>query len=229
MPARVGLDVSVRQPALAEQLVECAAELVRKADGERVRLFVSGRADWSRKAAGAAGFELVRTIAHMLLPADVPTPTTSIDLPGLTVRSIRKGEDQQVLAALNRAWTGTWNFVEITFEMLRRDLQGQRKGMLLAVNESGAIVATCHAVFDPTDVDPDNNPTAWISNLTVDSDYRGRGLARGMLAAGIAHLRSRGASSVTLGVDADNPAPFTLYRSVGFQIASSFEAWDKRL
>jgi ribosomal protein S18 acetylase RimI-like enzyme len=165
----------------------------------------------------------------MLLPADAPSPATSGDLPGLSVRSIRKGEDRQVLAALNRAWNGTWNFVEISFEMLRRDLQGQRKGMLLAVNASGAIVATCHAVFDPTDVNPDDNPRAWISNLTVDPGYRGRGLARAMLAAGIAHLRSRGASSITLGVDANDPAPFTLYRSVGFQIASSLEAWDKPL
>jgi ribosomal protein S18 acetylase RimI-like enzyme len=47
-----------------------------------------------------------------------------------------------------------------------------------------------------------------------------------MLAAGIAHLRSRGATSVTLGVDADNPAPFRLYQSVGFEIASRLEAWD---
>jgi mycothiol synthase len=84
-------------------------------------------------------------------------------------------------------------------------------------------------VFDPTDVNPDDNPRAWISNLTVDPDYRGRGIARAMLAAGIAHLRSRGASSITLGVDANDPAPFTLYRSVGFQIASSLEAWDKLL
>jgi ribosomal protein S18 acetylase RimI-like enzyme len=50
-----------------------------------------------------------------------------------------------------------------------------------------------------------------------------------MLAAGIAHLRARGATSITLGVDAHDPAPFQLYRSVGFDISSSQEAWDKQL
>ena len=50
-----------------------------------------------------------------------------------------------------------------------------------------------------------------------------------MLGAGIAHLRSRGAASITLGVDADDPAPFRLYQSVGFEVASSLQAWDKTL
>jgi ribosomal protein S18 acetylase RimI-like enzyme len=50
-----------------------------------------------------------------------------------------------------------------------------------------------------------------------------------MLSAGIAHLRAKGASSITLGVDADNPAPFRLYQSVGFEISSSSQAWDRTL
>ena len=50
-----------------------------------------------------------------------------------------------------------------------------------------------------------------------------------MLSAGIAFLRARGATSITLGVDANNPAPFRLYQSVGFEVATSQEAWDKAL
>jgi GNAT superfamily N-acetyltransferase len=62
-----------------------------------------------------------------------------------------------------------------------------------------------------------------------DPSYRKRGVARALLAAGIARLRACGASSVTLGVDANDPAPFHLYQSVGFQISTSQEAWDKAL
>ena len=58
------------------------------------------------------------------------------------------------------------------------------------------------------------------------SSYRKRG-SRALLAAGIARLRACGASSVTLGVDANDPAPLHLYPSVGFQISTSQEAWDK--
>jgi mycothiol synthase len=226
MPGRLALEVSARHAPLAEMLVQATLDMVREAHGKRARLFVPGRAEWTQTAVAAAGFKQERTIAHMLLPAEVPTPEAPPLDADLRLRSIQPGEDERVLAALNRAWAGTWNFVTITLSMLQHDLVGQREGMLLAVDASDHIRATCHAVFDPTSHNPDGNPRAWISNLTVDPDFRGRGISRAMLAAGIAHLRSRGATSVTLGVDADNPAPFRLYTSVGFEIASRLEAWD---
>ena len=228
MPARVALEVAARRSPLADMLVQCAVELIRAAGGERARLFVPSRAAWMQAAARAAGFEPVRAIAHMLLPASTPTPVPR-DVPGLRLRSIRPGEDERVLGALNRNWAGTWNFVSIPFEMLEEDLDGQREGMLLGVDDADRILATCHAVFEPSEQNPDGNPRAWISNLTVDPDHRQRGIARVMLAAGIAHLRARGATSITLGVDAHDPAPFRLYRSVGFEISTSQEAWDKAL
>src|SRR5437764_9155774 len=100
--------------------------------------------------------------------------------------------------------------------MLAGDLEGQREGMLLDVDtaDDSRILATCHAVFDASDQNPDGDPHAWISNLTVDAEQRGRGLGRTMLQAGIAYLRGRGAGSITLGVDAGDPAPLTLYESV---------------
>src|SRR5262249_42314076 len=137
--------------------------------------------------------------------------------------------DRRVLDALNRNWAGTWNFVEITPEMLQEDLNVDRQGMLLAVDATDRIVATCHAVYEPREQNPDGNPRAWISNLTVDHGHRKRGIARAMLAAGIEGLRERGASSITLGVDTYDPAPFHLYQSVGFQVVTSQEAWDKAL
>jgi mycothiol synthase len=231
MPARVALDVAARKASLAAQLAQGGADLVREQGAGRVRLFVPSHAEWITAGAEAAGFARVRTIAYMLLPADAPTPQTSVEPPGFRRRSIEPGEEERILAALNRAWTGTWNFVAITLDMLKRDLDGQRDGMLLGVEADAPdhIIGTCHAVFEPSQQNPDGNPRAWISNLTVDPDFRGRGIARSMLAAGIAHLRARGATSITLGVDADNPAPFRLYQSVGFEVSSSQEAWDKAL
>ena len=228
MPARIALEAAAREEERAVALVQASVDMVRETGGERIRLYLPSRTNWLQVAAQQAGFRAVRTIAHMLLPATAPTPAAD-SVPGVSLRSIRPGEDRQVLAALNRAWSGTWNFVEIPFEMLEEDLKGQREGMLLGVDASDKIIATCHAVFDPSEQNPDGNPRAWISNLTVDPDLRQRGVARAMLSAGIAYLRNHGASSITLGVDADNPAPFRLYQSVGFVISSSSQAWDRTL
>ena len=78
-------------------------------------------------------------------------------------------------------------------------------------------------------IDPDGQPRAYISNLTVDPDYRGLGYGRALLAAGLEHLQRRGAGSITLGVDGGNATPLQLYRSAGFEVTSSIDAWDKRL
>lgn len=228
MPARLALAVPARTPEHAALLVDGAMDLVRAAGGHRVRLFIPSLATWTKDAARAANFEPVRSVAHMLLPASVPTPVTN-GVPGLRLRTIRPAEDRAVVEALNRNWAGTWNFVEIPLEMLQEDLVGQREGMLLAVDADDRIVATCHAVYEPTQKNPDGAPRAWISNLTVDPNYRKRGIARAMLAAGLTYLRGRGGRSITLGVDASDPAPFSLYQSVGFKVWTSQEAWDKVL
>src|SRR5205085_209766 len=129
MPTRVALETGSRQAGHAAMLVNGAVEMVGAAGGALVRLFVPSSAEWVQAAARKAGFRPVRTIAHMLMPASVPTPVAQLP-EGLRVRSMRDGEDQAVLDVLNRNWSGTWNFVEIPFEMLQQDLEGQREGML---------------------------------------------------------------------------------------------------
>jgi ribosomal protein S18 acetylase RimI-like enzyme len=228
--ARIALDPAYRQHDYAPLLVEAATNLVREADAQRIRLAVPTRAAWAEPAVRAAGFQPVRTVKHMLLAADVAVPRLSV-ADGVRIRPMHADEDQRLLDALNRNWADTWGFTPIHAEMLTLDLDGQRQGMLLGVdaNDDTRILATCHAVFDETDRNPDGYPRAWISNLTVDPDARQRGLGRALLVAGLASLRARGAGSITLGVDADDPAPLRLYESVGFRPISAIQMWDKPL
>jgi mycothiol synthase len=225
--ARVVLDPAHRAPSRASALVDASVALAREARGTRVRTFIPSSGEWARTAVEQAGFARVRTIYHMLRPADVPT-FESRPTPGLSIRGMRSGEEPRVLAALNRAWAGTWAFMPIRPEQLEQDLDGQREGMLLGVraDDHEQIVATVHAIYDPTDQNPDGQPRAYISNLTVDPEYRALGYGRALLAAGLDHLKARGAASITLGVDGGNATPLQLYRSAGFEVISSIDAWD---
>ncbi|GAC1321413.1 MAG: hypothetical protein NVSMB2_18140 [Chloroflexota bacterium] len=227
-PLRIALAEPARSRSIVAALVEAGVDLARQSGGTRARLLLPADAAWAISAVEDRGFVPVRTMADMLLPAttEVPAPR---EIPGLTIRPMRRGEDAAILATLNRNWAGTWNFVPITADMLAVDLSGQRDGMLLGVDADGTILATCHGVFEPTDNNVDGEPRAWISNVTVDPECRGRGVARAILLAGVAHLRERGATSIGLGVDADNPAPFHLYTSVGFTVVSQTRAWDLTL
>jgi len=225
--ARVVLDPAHRMPERAAALIDASVELAREATGALVRQFIPSGGAWARTAVEQAGFQRVRTIYHMLRPADAP-PFEARPTPGLKIRSMQPGESPRVLEALNRAWAETWAFMPIRLEQLEEDLDGQTQGMLLGVraDDEDQIVATVHAIYDPSDHNPDGQPRAYISNLTVDPDYRGLGYGRALLAAGLRHLQQRGARSISLGVDGGNATPLQLYRSASFEVTSSIDAWD---
>lgn len=212
-------------------LVQSVFDLAHKAGFGTLRFYLPGRAEWATQAVSGYGFAPSRAFHSMLLPEN--TEVTPVTLPeGVRIRSLTDGEDEEVLAALNRAWASTLDFHPILKEALQADLAGQREGFLVAEslkNESSRIIGTVHAMFDPTHKNYNGNSFSWISNLTNDPDWRGQGLGRALLAAGIQNLRERGGRSVGLGVDGGNPVPLRLYRKVGFETISRLEIWEGKV
>jgi len=227
---RLALLPDRRTRRAARSLVDAALRIARGAGAERLRLVVPRVADWAAEAARRAGFEPVREAYVMLRPMSAG-PLTSPAEPAVRVRPLRAGEEPALLDALNRARTGTWGFGPIPPAALAGDLLDQRDGMLVAADaeDDARIVATVHAIFDPDARNLDGGAYAWISNLTTDSDWRGRGLGRLMLGQGIRSLQERGAESAMLGVDAGNTAAVGLYRSAGFGVVGMTDIWERPL
>lgn len=225
LEARLALLPEHRTPGAARRLVRAARQEAQATSSTRLRLTVPARATWAREAADAAGLIIARSTLVMLRPADLG-PLAPTAVPGVEIRPIQVGEDGRVLHALNHAWAGTWNFRPLTRRALERDLAGQRAGFLVAVDAEGRIAGTAHAQFDPEGENLDGGSLAWVSNLTTDPAWRGKGLGRALLSAGIAALHRRGATSVMLGVDGGAVAPLALYRSVGFGEVDRLELWE---
>lgn len=223
---RMALLPQYRQPEAVTALVEAVFETARQEGFRSVRFFVSGGGAWATQAVAGYGIEFFRVYHAMLLPATVEVPPAPVP-EGVRIRPLAGGEDEAALAALNRAWATTWNFRPIPMDALQNDLEGQRTGFLVAVPlaDEAHIIGTCHAILDPANHNYDGGVYALISNLTNDPDWRGRGLGRALLTAGIRNLRERGATSVTLGVDGGNPVPVALYGSMGFESISRLEVW----
>ena len=224
---RLGLLPGQRRPGLAERLIHMAIDLAQEAGAPRLRLYIPEQAGWASTAAHVWWFRPVRA-QHLMLRSSV-TPLRVSPVPGLLIRPLRSGEDTALLTTLNRAWAGTWNFRPITANALADDLREQRAGMLVAVEAANDthIVGTVHALFDSANHNPDGSPYAWISNLTTDPAWRGRGLGRALLAAGLARLLERGAQSVALGVDGNNTAALQLYQSASFTPISTVAIWER--
>jgi mycothiol synthase len=228
--ARLGLLSEHRRPGLAERLIRRAIDLAREAGAARLRLYTPEAALWVIAPARVWGFRPLRAQHLMLRPAASP-PLIASAVPGIRIRTLRTGEDTALLTALNRAWAGTWNFRPITAAALEHDLRGQRSGMLVAVmdRDESRIVGTVHAQSDPAHHNPDGNRYAKIANLTIDPAWRGRGLGRALLAAGLTNLQERGARSVALSVDGGNDPALNLYRSAGFASISSVIIWERAI
>jgi mycothiol synthase len=223
--ARLALLPSARSGRAGARLLDAALDLAGEEGAPAVRLYAPAVAMWATGAARERGFRLLRAQHLMLRPADAP-PMRPRPVEGVRVRPLRAGEEPRLLEALNRGWEGTWNYRPLTADALAADLAGQREGFLVAEADR-RLVGTVHALLDARGRNPDGGPYAWVSNLTTDPDWRGRGLGRALLAAGLESLRARGAGSVALGVDGGAVVPLALYRSAGFRTVSEVEIWER--
>lgn len=225
--ARLALFPPFRHVSEALALLDQILIMVQCAGRAHLRLCIPARATWAMMAAQQRSFRMVRAQHVMVRPAaNEPFPPRESD--GVRIRHLREGEEPIVLEALNRAWALTWNFRPISLAALLADLKGQRKGFFVAVarTQETHILGTVHALFDQEARNPDGQPYAWISNVTVDPAWRGQGLGRMLLAFGLNYLNQQGAGSVTLGVDGGAIAPMALYRSAGFEVLSTVEIWE---
>ena len=67
-----------------------------------------------------------------------------------------------------------------------------------------------------------------VAMTGVHPDYRGRGIGRAVVTAGIAYLVERGASVVELEVDAENTPARELYLKLGFRKVGRSVWYEKR-
>jgi mycothiol synthase len=63
--------------------------------------------------------------------------------------------------------------------------------------------------------------------LGVDPDYRGKGIGKKLLLAGLARLKGKGLQVAELTVDSENKATCALYKSVGFKVQTSSFWYEK--
>jgi len=94
---------------------------------------------------------------------------------------------------------------------LRRRLQ-QGQGLYLVAEAGGRIVALL-------DVEPQEwNHTAWVWDILVDWDYRGRGIGRSLMQRAIAWARERGYRALCLETQSNNINACRFYRHLGFRL-----------
>jgi mycothiol synthase len=194
---------------IAGTLVDAALGIVADAGGGHVHLWVPKPTDAHDELAGAVGLRRGRELRQLRRPLPVELHST------LPVRPFVPGQDEAAwLEVNNRAFhwhpeQGGWDL-----ETLRnREEQPwfDPSGFLLHERD-GKLAGFCW-----TKIHPDHDPRLGeIYVVAVDPGFRGLGLGRSLVLAGLDYLAGRGLSVGMLYVDADNVGALHLYENLGF-------------
>ncbi|MCH7737364.1 MAG: GNAT family N-acetyltransferase [Chloroflexi bacterium] len=160
-----------------------------------------------------AGFTLVRTYLDMVWNED---ELPELELPqGYSVRSFQAGDTPLLTRVQNDAFLGSWGFCPNSEEQIeyRTNMPNTSKAGLLFLFDGDHPAGYCWTVMVPAE----NGVRGMIGMIGVVPEYRGKGVSRHILQAGMKHLRSIGQAEIGLEVDGDNGPAVGLYRSIGFK------------
>jgi len=230
----LNIDPAVRGRGVEELLVDFAlrrsAVIIGATDGTpttRALFFVTRRDVDQMRVLEARGLVRVRRDAQLIRPTLHDIPDLPIPAP-FVVRPIDPDDRamlRRVFDADARAFAESYGQEapsEAAFEeMLHMPGFDPR---LWRVAFDGDLIAGQILSF-MGEAAPDGSRIGWTEAISVQPEYRRRGLARALLADSLRAVRDAGATSAGLGVDTQNPnQALTLYESLGFRIvAETFE------
>ena len=175
------------------------------------------------------GFKYVRRFLELRLDM-VRVRWSDIDQSPLQYRHLRPGEEQLLTEIQNTSFTGTWGFNPNTVEDIAFRLNmgnHSPEDIILAYDDDDKVIGYCwtETASDVTSTTDQN--MGRISMIGVVPAFQGQGLGKGVLLAGLAHLKNKGLPATELTVDSQNEVARSLYQSMGFKIRTGSLWYEK--
>jgi len=218
-PAHAGGD-TIREALLGRVLERAQALLERFPAPRRVRLasdlIVSQKAD--------IDFLLSKGFAHYesmyVMGRDLTAPLLDRPLPqDVTVRQWKmetEAEQDAYLAAFNRCFPSNPKD-RAALQFFMQSPMWRVGTAIAAFDEEGALVASVLSYWDPDD------RTGITDDVFVVPEWRGHGIAKHLVNAGLAYQREHGLEHARLEVRASNPPAVSVYKATGHTIVN--EEW----
>lgn len=176
-------------------------------------------------------FEMERPLREDCQPVELPQAAYP---PGIVVQTFTERPDLEAAhRATDEAFRDHWGHTENTLEewqhWLDNDPNHRPDLWLLAWDaETDEIAGFCLNAVNPDLNARKGREDGWVEVLAVRRPYRGQGLGRALLVAGMALLQEAGQDWAMLGVDTENlTGVLRLYESVGFKAVKESAAYRK--
>ena len=216
-----------RRRGLAKELLGFAVHRAKELQAEVAHVNIPEDNVVAKSALSRLGFEYVRRFLELRLDMGmVPWQNTDQVSPGC--HHLKRGEEDKLACIQNCSFSDTWGFNPNTVEEItyRTSLSSSSPEDIILTYESDKVAGYCWTGITCERVAPDKRKGR-IFMLGVVPGYRGRGLGKRVLLAGLAHLKSKGIQIAELTVDSENKVAFALYRSVGFEVRTSSLWYEK--
>ena len=215
-----------RGQGIERELVRTSVEHSRSLGISTLHIEVPHDDTSARGMLESEGFQMVKGYWQMIWQGETSPPVVLPD--GYSIRSFIAGEDEQVLTNLqNAAFRQNWGFSPNTVEEIRARTRMDRtspEGIIFLVDGSKP------SAYNWTYwVSGENGAIGWIAMTGVLPDYRGKGLGKVVVVAGMSYLKSKGVDKIELEVDSENATARELYLSLGFHKVHQTVWYENRL
>ena len=215
-----------RRQGLATKLLSYATHRAKELGAKAAHVNIPQDNTVAKSVLSRLGFRLIRRFLELRL--DIPKVRwQDIDQATLRCRSLQRGEEDKLTQIQNRSFAGTWGYNPNTVEEIiyRTNLSNCSPEDIVLAYEGDKPIGYCWTRL--TYEAATGERKGQIFMLGVDPDYRGKGVGKGILLAGLSYLKSKGLQIAELTVDSRNKAACSLYWSVGFEVRASSLWYEK--
>lgn len=217
-----------RRKGTARRLLSMSVARAREWGAETAQVNIPEGKTAARFWLLSQGFRLARRFLELEIPLEhIPAP----DPETWSIRGLLCGEEGRLAEIQNRSFLGTWGFNPNTTEEIahRVHMGGCTPEDVRVAVIQGKIVAYCWTRTRG----PGNGSAAarrgQVHMLGVLPEFRGRGLGKKVLIAGLHRLMQRGVEMADITVDTQNLAARALYESACFRRRSTTAWYQKAL
>jgi mycothiol synthase len=143
-----------------------------------------------------------------------------------------KDSDIQLLSDIqNRCFSGEWGYNPNTVEDTDWQLKVRNnypQDVILALDK-GEVMGYCWTESECGLEPATGLHKGRVYMLGVDRRYRGKGLGKQLLGAGLLHLKNQGRELIEITVDTQNSVAIALYKRLGFKICRETIYYEKSL
>ena len=217
-----------RRRGLAAKLLGYATHRAKELGAKAAHVNIPQDNTVAKSVLSKLGFRLVRRFLELRLEI-TKVRWQVINQTALQYRHLQHSEEDRLTQIQNRSFAGTWGYNPNTVEEIiyRTNLSNCSPEDIILACDGDKIVGYCWTRI--TYETATDERKGQIFMLGVNPSYRGRGVGKGVLLAGLSYLKSKGLQVAELTVDSRNQAACALYQSAGFEVRASSLWYEKAI